>query len=500
MKNIKNPPCSRRADWPASHPPAKAGYRTSALAESDFNKGGKEVFVDKVACALDNFDLPPGIKIVLAYSGGADSTALLYALHELQEKFGFALKAAHLNHMLRGEESFRDEMFVQKVCAKIDIPLTVRQSDIAALAKNRGQGLEQTGRDERYTFLRECAGDGLIATAHTKSDQMETVLLNLTRGTGIKGLCGIPARRDNIIRPLLDCTRDEIEAFCADRGIEYITDSTNADQAFARNRIRLSVIPALKQINPAAEQTAARLSRNLLPDEEFLEQTAATALAEATAGANSVSPAYSCATLRGLHESILRRVCRRLIARHCGVPADEKTTMSLAEFIRSPDSKKYTIYNIQFTIKNADLIILDAGANCVRPQNAWRCEFFEGFRELPCGNTQMIVINMEDFIKNKKIYKKHLNIYADYDKILGMPFLRSRTAGDKFHPAGRNVGKTLKKLFNEAAVPVHERNRVAVLCDDRGIVAVSGFGTDARAEADGQTRQILAVLIDDNNC
>jgi len=470
-------------------------------------KNIKAELANKVACALDDFDLLPGSKITLAYSGGADSSALLYALHELQERFGFALDVAHLNHMLRGEESFRDEEFVRKVCAKLDVPLTIKQADIAALAKERGQGLEQTGRDERYAFLRQCAGDGLIATAHTKSDQLETVLLNLTRGAGIRGLCGIPARRGNIIRPLLDCTREEIEDFCAQGKIEYITDSTNADTAFARNRIRLSVIPELKRINPAVEQAAARLSRNLTPDEEFLERTAAKALADATVGANcvrpaycNVRPAYSCTALRALHQAILRRVCRKLILRHCGVAADEKTTASLAEFIRGGDSKKFTIYNIQCTIENADLVIRDIVVNNILSQNAWRCDFFEGLRELPCGNTQMVVLNIEEFIENKKIYKKHLNIYADYDRIVKIPFLRSRMQGDKFHPAGRNVGKTLKKLFNEAAVPVNERNSVAVLCDDVGIVAVSGFGTDARAEVTRQTRRVLAVLIDDCNC
>ena len=176
-------------------------------------------------------------RILVALSGGADSTALLLSL----QACGCELAAAHLNHCLRGSESDRDEDFVRALCARLGVPLTVERADVRAHAAAQGCGIEEAARSLRYAFLERAAdavGADWIATAHTADDNLETVLFHLTRGTGTRGMAGIPPRRGRIIRPLLGATRTEIEAYLAGKGEPYVTDSSNLTDAHTRNRIR----------------------------------------------------------------------------------------------------------------------------------------------------------------------------------------------------------------------------------------------------------------------
>lgn len=190
--------------------------------------------------------------------------------------------AAHLNHGLRGDEAERDEVFVHRLCAAWGVPLAVRREAVGRVAAERSLGVEEAGRAVRYAFLEEEAGrlerEGggavKIATAHTLSDSMETALLSMTRGCGPEGLQGVPPVRGRIVRPLIDCTRAEVEAFCAARGLEFVTDSTNSDCRYSRNRVRHRVVPELYRLNPRAEDAFARLFILLRRDEAHLESEA----------------------------------------------------------------------------------------------------------------------------------------------------------------------------------------------------------------------------------
>ena len=211
--------------------------------------------------------------VLVALSGGADSMALLYFLYK---NCNYKLYAAHINHNLRGEESDGDEEFVKTCCKNLKIELFILNADVKIEAQCKGFSIEQAARSIRYDFLEKTA-EGLhakIATAHTLSDNMETVLFNLVRGTGIKGLCGIPPVRNNIIRPLLECTRAEIEEYCAKNNLSYVIDSTNTDTKYNRNFIRHKIIPALYQINPSFDIGVNRLTEGLRNDEDYLSELA----------------------------------------------------------------------------------------------------------------------------------------------------------------------------------------------------------------------------------
>ncbi|MDR2531349.1 MAG: tRNA lysidine(34) synthetase TilS [Oscillospiraceae bacterium] len=220
------------------------------------------------------------VRIIVALSGGADSVCLLLALHELRDELNIELQACHVNHKLRGNSSDSDERFVRELCGRLGIELHVRAINVKALQKKH-RSLEECAREARYSYFSEIGTKAIIATAHTAGDNCETVLFNLVRGTGLRGLCGIPPVRDNIIRPLIETARAEVLAFLEAENAEYVTDESNYSEEFTRNYLRLSVIPQLEKINPSLTDGLTRMCSVLRHDEEYLRMTALLALEEA---------------------------------------------------------------------------------------------------------------------------------------------------------------------------------------------------------------------------
>ena len=223
---------------------------------------------------IDRSAILPGSRVLCAVSGGADSMCLLHWLHSQPD---LELFAAHFEHGIRGEESLRDAAFVETFCRQQGIPCVTEHGDVPALAREKGLGLEEAARELRYAFLERTAGElqcDWILTAHNADDNAETVLLNLCRGAGIAGLSGIPPERGRILRPLLHCTREEIEAYLRDNGVPHVEDSSNESPAFSRNRIRQQVMPVLRTLNPRVSEAVLRSSRLLRQDGDCLDQLA----------------------------------------------------------------------------------------------------------------------------------------------------------------------------------------------------------------------------------
>lgn len=275
-----------------------------------------EEFTSKVLAAINDFSMiGRGTRVVAALSGGADSVSLLTALRSLEETLGVSVCACHLNHGLRGEESDSDELFCEELCGRLGVPLKTRRTDVKSFVAPH-ESVEQAARRIRYEFFEETLkafGSGVLATAHTASDNAETVLFNLTRGTGLAGLCGIPPVRRlgdefRVVRPLLYCTRAEVEAYLAGLGQDFVTDKTNLSADYSRNRIRLNVISELEKINPSLQTVISRMTKIVREDDEFLEELSDKALSEARSGRG-----WDAAALSRLPKPVKARAVRRIL-------------------------------------------------------------------------------------------------------------------------------------------------------------------------------------------
>jgi tRNA(Ile)-lysidine synthetase, N-terminal domain len=226
--------------------------------------------------------IPPNSAILVAFSGGIDSSSLAVALQRLKEPLKIKrLALLHINHLLRGEESYRDENFARNFAQKYSLELFVERVDVPSLAKKRGGNIEAIAREERYRLFEEVRKRedfDLVATAHHLGDLVETIILWLTRGTGLEGLLGFEPTEGNIIRPFYLATRQEIEDFAKKQALEWVEDSTNYDLSLARNRIRHRVVPELKAINPNLEESLLRMREILKEENELLEKLVQTAL------------------------------------------------------------------------------------------------------------------------------------------------------------------------------------------------------------------------------
>lgn len=234
----------------------------------------KSIILEKFCDAVKKDGLiTSGDRVLVAFSGGADSVALLLMLHSLLKKLNIELFAAHLNHGIRGEEADRDERFCAELCGKKRIPIKVGHVSVPSESEITGEGLEECARRLRYDFLNECAeifGCTKIATAHHADDNIETVLLHLIRGTGLSGLAGISAKRGNIIRPLLSMRKRELIAYLEENGQDYVVDSTNSDTVMTRNKIRHELLDTVYEINPRADVSFSNMSKLVEADNEYL--------------------------------------------------------------------------------------------------------------------------------------------------------------------------------------------------------------------------------------
>ena len=251
-----------------------------------------------------------GGTVLCAVSGGRDSVCLLHYLCSLARRHGFSVAAGHYNHHMRPTAQ-RDEDYVRSLCEQLDVPFYTDGCDVVAAARGAGLGVEEMGRRLRYEFLERLAdrlGAQRIATAHHQADQAETVLLNLLRGTGPEGLGGIPPVRGRLIRPLLNTSREEIEAYLAEHGLGHVEDETNESLNFARNRLRHNVMPELEKIHPALRRSIARTAQIVSRENRYLDELAAGYLPDAGAE-------VSCAVLQSAPEVLRPRMVRLLLER-----------------------------------------------------------------------------------------------------------------------------------------------------------------------------------------
>ena len=448
-----------------------------------------ETVENTVRDTIDKWDMfPEGCDIVAGLSGGADSIALVHFLLGFSREKRIRLTAAHVNHGLRGAEADADQEFVARWCAENRVELKVCRADVRALAAEKSEGLEECGRNVRYSFFQSlCGKNTRIATAHTLSDSAETVLLNLARGAGTGGLCGIPPVRGNIVRPLIGVTRAQVEEYCSFYGLSYVTDSTNRSEAYARNRVRHCVVPEMKRINPAFEASVSRMTALLRRDDDYLTRLAAEKLGKAKCAGG-----YSLEALKSEPMPVLSRMLEAAAAETCGVRLQSSHVEAIGKIVRTGKGSVTAAGGIRFAAREKTLFVFRPDDCSGESETAsWRVPFHFPETHLPDGRILSArEISDSDMENHSKINNLLFNNLLDYDTILNISCVRSRRAGDVFRPAGRGITKTLKKLFNEAGIPPVKRNGLAILEKEGRIVWIEGFGASEDARATGRAAEI----------
>lgn len=411
-----------------------------------------------------------GARIVVALSGGADSVCLLNVLSALSEKLKFKVSAIHINHMIRGAEADRDEAFCVALCKRKKVKLFVYREDIPALSKATGESLELCARNYRYQTFEEHCGDcciDFIATAHNANDNAETVLYNVLRGTGIDGVCGIPQCRDNIIRPILDKTREEIIEYLDCKGEAYVVDSTNFETDYTRNYIRNILIPAANKINSNTIGALNALSALAHEDREFLDDKLKIYIAE------KKDDSFD---FRELEGPVRKRAIRNAYIKFFGSPPETKHLNAISAAFESNSEKDVYLPN-NYLARTYNGILSFYRSN--QPRISFSpCELREGLNFVvgafvkiqmsygPCR----LPVNLTDEFK--------FAVSLDNSKLKGKLYARDRQIGDSYVVKG--VTRNVKKTFINNKVPAFIRSRVPVICDDEGIVYVPFIGVADR--------------------
>ncbi len=423
---------------------------------------------DLILKAVKSFSLfYEGETVTVALSGGADSVSLLHALNELKDELGIKLNAAHLNHSIRGEEADRDENFVKELCKALNIELFCEKKDVPEYAKNNHLSLELAARELRYDFLNRVAV-GKIATAHTASDNLETLLFNLSRGTALKGLCGIPPKRDNIIRPIIFCTRADVEKYCKENNLSFVTDSTNLQDDYSRNKLRHNAVPVLKQINVNVETLAVKTAQALSEDYACLE---------AVANEKMYSLIEENSIFVGSFDELHPAIAKRIIKNYFGIFYPEITLenhhiVSLYDICLAKKGKVNLPLSIFGEVKDGYLKFYDTS-------------------KLQKPNFEVSIIEC------KNVNNLFSNSLLDYDKIVGELTIRTRIEGDSIRLFNRGCTKSLKKLYCENKIPLEIRESLPVIADQKGVVWIYGIGVASRCAISKNTKKVYKIEVKD---
>ena len=430
---------------------------------------------------IEKYDLlKRGDSVIVALSGGADSVTLLDVLNSLKEKYNLNLYAAHLNHNLRGDEAKRDENFCKILCDNYNIPLYVQNVDIKKLSAEFKISEELCGRNERYAFFEELSKklDAKIATAHTASDNAETLLYNIARGTSVSGLSAIPPIRGKIIRPLIELTRAHIEQYCKDKNLEHVTDSSNLSDDYTRNKIRHNAVPVLKEVNSGFEQSAMRLSESAREMADFVSLCADIALADC-----KTDYGYSCEKLSDLNIAVLKMA----IVKFCKQTADITPEYRHIELILG-------------ILNNGGSVCIGDNCTAVAKQGVFRI-----IKET--DDTELIEIPFSEniqFIHNGKQYSVSSDYNCDKENynsinpeiIFENTVFRTRRSGDKFTYPKRKITKPLRKVLNEMKVPSEIRDNLLVLANDSTILWCEGVGVSSEGSAYNSDKALKINITD----
>ncbi|MDP6347185.1 MAG: tRNA lysidine(34) synthetase TilS [Dehalococcoidia bacterium] len=454
--------------------------------------------------------LHPGEMVVVAVSGGPDSLCLLHLLHRLCGELGIGLHAAHLDHMLRGAEAEADARFVEHICQGLGVPLTVERRDVSAHRQRHRLSVEEAARQVRYRFLGGVARDvgaGRVAVGHTEDDQVETVLMNLVRGAGARGLRGMapvafwpgPEPETNLllVRPLLAASHRETEAYCGWLRLNPRQDSSNLHPGPLRNRIRGRLLPLLQGMNPRVWEALLRTAQALTCDTDFLEGVVGTAWPGVVTGSGG-GLSLDLMRLRQLHPALQRHLLLRAVGEVIG---REDVAMVHVEgvlrLLDKPGSHRLTLpRGLTVTTLGEHAWLGRGEAPCPMPplEREYSLQVPGGSRP-PGWRVTATILNPggvaapgfgDDFSTD-------LVAYMDYEAAGTELTVRPRRPGDRFRPLGLSGDKKLQDFMVDARIPRPWRGLVPVVCSPRHILWVVGWRLDERVRVTPETRRVLRL-------
>ena len=425
-----------------------------------------------------------GDKVLVGLSGGADSMCLTRALWSLADEIGFEIATAHVNHNIRGEAAKRDEKAAREFAEGLGIAHYSKSEDVIGYAEEKGISEELAGRELRYAFFAYlCKEHGYtkIATAHNKNDNAETIMMNFMRGSALSGLCGIPKRRGNIIRPLLDITRAQIEEYCAKYALPYVTDGTNLEQIYTRNKVRLSLIPQIEEsFNPNIMNTLTRNAQLIKEDCDFLDKCA-----DEFYRAKVKDNAVGLESINKAEPSIARRVIMHMLDKAMNGLGDISADSPLRVIRLCKSGKTGKSVDLPNGVSariEYDRLIIDAN----------KAEIGEFEYELKEGES-VYVRELDKTFRLMRCDK------AEKDGALyfsgGSEFkVRNRRNGDVFYPVGMSGRKKLKDFFIDAKIPREQRMRTAIITADGEIACIIGKRADKRYSVNKEKAPVFKII------
>lgn len=437
--------------------------------------------------AMEKFHMfPRNAKIIVGLSGGMDSVALLHLLCAMKGDFQWELTAVHIHHGLRGEAADGDAAFAVAFCENLGVPCVVRQFDVKAEAKRRKLGEEETGRILRYEVFRELAGEeGFIAVAHHQKDQAETLLMRLCRGTGLKGLVGMAPVRGNLCRPLLFCSRAEIETYCRKNGLEWREDASNLEEKYTRNKLRQKVLPILEEINPKAVERMAETAEILALEEDFLEQQAEICYHAVKLPGPEV--ALDRRRFLELHPAMGKRVLRKAMGEFLSADVSQVQIEALEDLLKKETGKSRDFLNGIHAENRYDALVLSvkkekAAGYCYALPLETRIFIPEAGMSVTC------------WISNT--YEKPTDTTKVFDAafIAGELFCRSRKTGDFI--ALKQGRKKIKDLFIDEKVPREERERLPLITVGGEVLWAVGLRISENHKPSETTEKYLYMKIE----
>ncbi|MDO5519223.1 MAG: tRNA lysidine(34) synthetase TilS [bacterium] len=440
-------------------------------------------------------------RVVIGVSGGADSVCLLLVLQELKNLYDLELFVVHINHGLRGEEAMRDENYVKMLCESLGVSCHVVLVDVNGYVKRHKCSTEEAGRILRYeAFQKECREKqcNKIAIAHNKNDVAETVLLNLARGTGVRGLVGIEPVRDFLIRPLLCVTRDEIEEYLCNKKVSYCTDSTNLENVYTRNKIRNIVLPELKKVNEQVISHIVRCANHASEIEDYLKKQT-NELYERIVTVENGQYFVNVRELESAELVLKKRMLLEVMYACAGKRRDieEKHVIAALGLAEKPVGKRVNLPYGMSAVKEYESIVVKSkkiGENN-NPKNSLEIAI-KAHKQYDLQEIGLkLNVSLIDYEKNMIIPKNRCTKWFDYDKIKNTIFLRYRRQGDYLAINDRGNAKTIKSLFIDEKIPREQRDLIPLLCDGNHVMWVLGGRISEEYKITEQSKKILVVTI-----